>query len=84
MAAPSRDVEAVGKDVHEHEECPKDNLYNDSTAVVDHAAERSLCFKFDIRILPVLAVMCKNHALMEISRLLNHADAIINRPIQCP
>ncbi|OAQ73671.1 MFS transporter [Pochonia chlamydosporia 170] len=63
MAAPSKDVEAVGKDVHEHEECPKDNLYNDSTAVVDHAAERSLCFKFDIRILPVLAVMYLFNAL---------------------
>lgn len=59
MAAPHADVEAVGKDVHEHDECPKDTLYGDSTAVVDHAAERSLCWKFDIRILPVLAVMCK-------------------------
>lgn len=59
MAAPHADVEAVRKDVHEHDECPKDTLYDDSTAVVDHAAERSLCWKFDIRILPVLAVMCK-------------------------
>lgn len=32
---------------------------DDETArVVDHDAERKLCFKFDIRILPVLAIMC--------------------------
>jgi hypothetical protein len=28
-----------------------------TTRVYDHAAERALCFKFDIRILPVLALM---------------------------
>lgn len=27
--------------------------------MVDHKAERSLCRKFDFRLLPVLAVMCK-------------------------
>lgn len=31
----------------------------ETARVVDRAAERSLCFKFDVRILPVLAVMCK-------------------------
>lgn len=28
--------------------------------VVDHKAERRLCRRFDSRLLPVLAVMCKN------------------------
>lgn len=27
--------------------------------VLDKAAERRLCFKFDVRLMPVLAVMCK-------------------------
>lgn len=31
----------------------------DTARVQDHAAEVSLCRKFDIRILPVLAVMCE-------------------------
>lgn len=57
--ATSHDVERVGKDGHEHDDSPKDVLYDDTVAVVDHTAERSLCFKFDIRILPVLAIMCK-------------------------
>ncbi|KAK2602034.1 hypothetical protein QQS21_004461 [Conoideocrella luteorostrata] len=59
-AASSADVEAVGKDGHEHDECPKDALYDDTTRVVDHAAERSLCFKFDVRLMPVLAIMYLN------------------------
>lgn len=27
--------------------------------VLDKAAERRLCFKFDVRLMPVLALMCK-------------------------
>lgn len=42
--------------------------------VVDSAAERSLCFKFDIRILPVLAVMCRS---MDTTAAL--AASLINR-----
>ncbi|KHO01634.1 MFS transporter [Metarhizium album ARSEF 1941] len=57
MIASTADVEAMRRDADETDQCPKDNLYNDSTAVVEHAAERSLCFKFDVRILPVLVVM---------------------------
>ncbi|TWU76017.1 hypothetical protein ED733_007169 [Metarhizium rileyi] len=63
MAASAVDVETVGKHAHEDGECFKNSLYNDSTAVVDRAAERRLCFKFDIRILPVLAVMYLFNAL---------------------
>lgn len=34
---------------------------NDATTarVVDHIAERQLCRKFDVRLMPVLAIMCK-------------------------
>lgn len=51
----------VGMDPHlshdEGETCAAIN--NDETAhVTDHDAERKLCFKFDVRLLPVLAVMC--------------------------
>lgn len=35
------------------------DLPGDTARVLDHEAERKLCFKFDIRILPILAVMCK-------------------------
>lgn len=32
---------------------------NEETArVLDHKAERALCFKLDIRLMPVLAIMC--------------------------
>lgn len=31
---------------------------DDIVRVTDHKAERKLCFKFDIRLLPVIAIMC--------------------------
>lgn len=31
----------------------------DVVRVVDHKAERALCRKFDVRLLPVLAFMCR-------------------------
>ncbi|KID78197.1 uncharacterized protein G6M90_00g040020 [Metarhizium brunneum] len=63
MRATAADVEAVESHVHEQDECLKNNVFSDCTAVVDHAAERSLCFKFDFRILPVLVVMYLFNAL---------------------
>lgn len=36
-----------------------DEAAGETARVVDHVAERKLCRKFDIRLLPVLAVMCK-------------------------
>lgn len=41
-------------------ESQKDGFMEETARVVDHPAERALCFKFDIRILPVLALMCKS------------------------
>ena len=35
-------------------------IMDDVTRVVDHKAERRLCRKFDYRLLPILAVMCKS------------------------
>lgn len=32
----------------------------ETARVVDHRAEQALCRKFDYRLLPVLAVMCRN------------------------
>lgn len=32
----------------------------ETARVLDKAAERRLCFKFDVRLLPVLALMCKS------------------------
>lgn len=37
----------------------KDLASADTARVVDPVAERRLCRKFDIRLLPVLAVMCE-------------------------
>ena len=60
-SAPDGDIARKDSGNATHDELPK-TLYTDTVAVVDHAAERSLCFKFDIRILPVLAVMCTSAA----------------------
>lgn len=30
----------------------------ESARIVDHIAERQLCRKFDVRLMPVLAIMC--------------------------
>lgn len=35
-------------------------IMDDVARVVDHKAERRLCRKFDYRLLPILAVMCKS------------------------
>lgn len=32
----------------------------ETARVVDHRAEQALCRKFDYRLLPVLAIMCRN------------------------
>ena len=41
-----------------------DVVQNEETArVVDHIAERQLCRKFDMRLMPVLAVMCEFYVL---------------------
>lgn len=61
---PQEDVERAtkddggGNDLREVDS-PKDGAIASTARVMDHPAERSLCFKFDVRILPVLAIMCK-------------------------
>ncbi|KAI1990842.1 hypothetical protein LOZ54_002348 [Ophidiomyces ophidiicola] len=55
-----RDASAKGK----REKPAVENLLKEDTArVTDYKAERILCFKFDIRLLPVLAVMYLFNAL---------------------
>lgn len=56
---------AVSKDMGTNDhldqvESQKEGFIEETARVVDHPAERALCFKFDIRILPVLAIMCKS------------------------
>lgn len=41
----------------------------ETARVIDKAAERRLCLKFDIRLMPVLALMCKSSI-----SLMNHAN----------
>lgn len=50
----------MGTDHLDQVESQKDGFMEETARVVDHPAERALCFKFDIRILPVLALMCKS------------------------
>lgn len=40
-------------------------ILDETARVVDHKAERALCRKFDFRILPVLAIMCKSSSLLK-------------------
>ena len=39
-----------------------EGTHEETARVVDHIAERQLCRKFDVRLMPVLAVMCKLHS----------------------
>jgi hypothetical protein len=65
MAAPQIVDSGVSKDMGTNDhldkiESQKEGFVEETARVVDHPAERALCFKFDIRILPVLAIMCKS------------------------
>lgn len=55
-------------------------VLDEVTRVVDHKAERRLCRKFDYRLLPILAVMCKGTKL----RFVDDSGLTSDRPIQCP
>lgn len=57
------------------------NVVDEVTWVVDHKAERRLCRQFDFRLLPVLAVMCRN--LIPFAR---DSELVLTfgRPVQCP
>lgn len=48
----------------------KDPASADTARVVDPIAERRLCRKFDIRLLPVLAVMCELHYISNLKFVL--------------
>ncbi|GJN71820.1 MFS transporter [Purpureocillium lilacinum] len=70
MAANRDEVDAVaatqskgGDDVDHIESGPKDGMMAETARVLDPVAERKLAFKFDIRLLPVLAVMYLFNAL---------------------
>lgn len=48
----------------------KDAASADTARVVDPVAERRLCRKFDIRLLPVLAVMCESQSRSNLKTVL--------------
>ncbi|KAG6067171.1 hypothetical protein E4U32_004548 [Claviceps aff. humidiphila group G2b] len=54
-----KDVSAVESQVRQddREGSIKQGLYDESTLVLDPAAERRLCTKFDLRLMPILATM---------------------------
>lgn len=43
---------------------PPDMETAETARVVDHIAERQLCRKFDVRLMPVLAIMCRFRPLI--------------------
>ncbi|KAG5970873.1 hypothetical protein E4U58_000483, partial [Claviceps cyperi] len=51
----SQDISAV--ESHIRQGSVKQGLYDESTLVLDPAAERRLCIKFDLRLMPILATM---------------------------
>lgn len=64
---PKADVEQATKDGRRGSDLAqvdshKGGVIADTARVLDHPAERSLALKFDVRILPVLAIMCKSIA----------------------
>lgn len=48
---------------HKDDDFIDDTLHDvaegETARIVDHIAERQLCRKFDVRLMPVLAIMCK-------------------------
>lgn len=49
--------EALINDTFDAEDQTRDD--DETARVVDHIAERQLCRKFDVRLMPVLAIMCE-------------------------
>ena len=58
QAQQAREKEEALEDTRDWEEQRNDE---DTARVVDHIAERALCRKFDVRLMPVLAIMCKSN-----------------------
>lgn len=61
---PSRDDTKTADVEAYHDEAVKPGygapgVVDNVVSVVDHKAERALCLRFDIRILPMLTIMCE-------------------------
>ena len=52
----------------------------ETARVVDHQAEESLCRKFDYRLLPVLALMCR---LKTVKLIASRPLIPVSRSVQC-
>lgn len=68
-------------------------VVDEVTRVVDHKAERRLCRRFDIRLLPILAVMCMTIRAEWLKTLEIYDENLLTnsstfqsfyRPLQCP
>lgn len=56
-----------------------DAVVEEETArVVDKIAERQLCRKFDVRLMPVLAIMCEYHVWSLFTDCANHCADLFN------
>lgn len=73
MASPAAPVDGL----RGLESGSKDGVFPETARVVDHAAERRLCLAFDVRILPVLAVMCESASVRGCRCRRCRADAVV-------
>ena len=58
MGLPAETPKTVDVDVETNRD-PSMGVIEGVVRVVDHQAERALCRKFDFRLLPILAFMCR-------------------------
>lgn len=56
-SAENESIHETGGNLKNYGSAP--GVVEDVVRVVDHKAERALCRRFDLRLLPVLAVMCE-------------------------
>lgn len=55
----SPDVAVEESKLENGQDAVQEGAYAYASMAIDHKAERRLCLKFDLHILPVLAIMCE-------------------------
>ena len=80
----SRESKDDKLDVADLGDAERQSIEGETAHVLDHQAERALCRKFDVRLMPVLAVMCKcENARRVPSSFDYHSTSMANLPFPC-
>lgn len=69
-----KDIDVVDAGSSTNDEPGEATVVAETARVLDHQAEVKLCRKFDIRILPVLAVMCKCSSFLSLQEWWKGSD----------